>query len=109
MAGAPRKNQNAERGARFRKALDAVIKRRGGQAAIEEVVEALMVAATNGEQWAVREFFDRMEGKAHQSISTENETTVRHLISDEPMSKDEWTKQYAGGVATPAGTTESTH
>lgn len=30
-------------------------------------------------------------------------------ISDQPLSADEWAKQYAGGMETSAGPTESAH
>lgn len=36
----------------------------------------------------------------------EVEQTVRATITSEPLSEDEWTKRYGGGVAPPAGSAE---
>ena len=64
-------NRNAERGARFRRALDAEIENRGGQAAIQRVIAAMLDEAEKGEQWAVKEFFDRMAGKSVQAVEAD--------------------------------------
>ena len=52
MAGAPKGNQNAAKGREFRDALRKALAN-GGDKQLPKIVEALVNAAVDGEQWAI--------------------------------------------------------
>jgi len=65
-------NDNAAKGKRWANAIDAALKNRcksDGQKALVDLAEKMLVAAEAGEAWALKELGDRLDGKAHQSIS----------------------------------------
>lgn len=67
MAGAPLGNNNAGKN----KAWDAALRRAIAQDnadRLRRAAEQLLTLASEGEQWAIKEIADRLDGKAHQSI-----------------------------------------
>jgi 23S rRNA pseudoU1915 N3-methylase RlmH len=67
MAGAPIGNNNAAK----TKAWDAALRRAIAQDNTERLraaAEQLLTLASQGEQWAIRELADRLDGKSHQSV-----------------------------------------
>lgn len=74
MAGAPLGNQNRAKGAQWRAALDRALERReksraDGVKAIDEIAEELLKLCMSGDLQAIKEFADRMDGKAAQSVT----------------------------------------
>ena len=68
-SGAQPGNQNAVKGALFNSALKRALARAGKNVdgGLNKVCDQLVAAAINGEQWAVREVADRMDGKPAQT------------------------------------------
>lgn len=67
MAGAPLGNNNATKN----KAWDAALRRAIAQDdadRLRKAAEKLLTLAADGEQWAIRELADRLDGKATQQI-----------------------------------------
>lgn len=75
---APAGNQNAKKPKDFESALRRALARSGESVAggLDTVADKLVAAAGLGEQWAVREVADRLDGKPKQAID--------HGLSDEP-------------------------
>lgn len=68
MAGAPVGNQNAVKSKRlFTNALKRALTQ--GPEKIQKIVDMLIEKAQDGEQWAVRELIDRVDGKAPQPVT----------------------------------------
>lgn len=65
--GAPIGNQNAAKSRVFSDALRRAIAQDDGQR-IRDAAEKMLDLAAAGEQWAVKEVFDRLEGKAAQAL-----------------------------------------
>jgi len=57
----------------------------------EAVSRKLWAEASKGESWAIRELFDRIDGKAVQQIISENENRVvfEHEIVDDNITPDQ--------------------
>ena len=66
--GAPVGNQNAAKSRAFYGALSRAIAQDDGQR-LRDAAEKLLSLAAQGEGWAIKELGDRLDGKAHQSIS----------------------------------------
>jgi hypothetical protein len=89
MAGAPRGNSNPSKGAR----LSAFLRERIAERDIQEGIVAVLIAkALDGDMSAIKEIFDRTEGKAMQALelSTPDGFTVtrieRHIVDQaEPV------------------------
>lgn len=64
-------NANAAKDKPWRDALNrAMIRYDGGKAnALNRIAEQTVALAVSGEQWAVKEIADRMDGKAAQSVT----------------------------------------
>lgn len=74
MAGAPLGNTNAVKGKRWANAIDKALENRcksDGQAALVKLAEVMLNAAENGEQWAIKELGDRMDGRPAQTTVLE--------------------------------------
>ena len=81
-AGAPIGNTNAVKGKRWAKAIDKALANRcksDGQKALVELAEVMLTAAENGESWAIKELGDRLDGKPHQSVTTEGNVTLVNI------------------------------
>ena len=65
--GAPVGNQNAAKSRVFSDAIRRAIAQDDGQR-IRAAAEKLLDLAASGEAWAVKELFDRLEGKAAQQL-----------------------------------------
>lgn len=82
MSGAPIGNQNAVKAKRWQQAIDrALAKRCKGDAiaALDDLAEKFLSAVENGETNYVsgfKEFGDRLDGKAHQSITADVDANV---------------------------------
>lgn len=72
---APLGNQNAARAKLFHDALKRALARSGGSVdkGLNKVCDKLVDAALAGEQWAIKEVADRVEGKPAQSLSIGND------------------------------------
>ena len=82
--GAPQGNNNAGRNKPFWRAIDRAIVQDDGKR-LRQAAETLLDLAAAGEQWAVRELADRLDGKAPQAI-TDNEgnpLTIQFVLKDE--------------------------
>lgn len=66
--GAPVGNQNAAKSRVFSDALRRAIAQDDGKR-IRKAAEKLLDLAAEGEAWAVKEVFDRLEGKAPQAVT----------------------------------------
>ena len=69
--GAPIGNQNAAKGKRWAQAIDRALANRSPVSmtkALDELAEKLLMAADNGDGWALKELGDRIDGKPSQAI-----------------------------------------
>ena len=66
---APQGNTNAAKGALYNSALKRALARSGGSVdgGLNKVCDQLVIAALNGEQWAIKEVADRIDGKPSQT------------------------------------------
>ena len=65
-------NQNARKAKAFENALRRALARKAEStvdAGIDLVADKLVTAGCAGEQWAVKEIADRLDGKSHQSVA----------------------------------------
>lgn len=64
-------NTNAKNGDRARRAILRALARKGGDVAkgLDLAADELVKAATAGEQWAQKELYDRVDGKARQQLA----------------------------------------
>ena len=69
MAGAPKGNTNAAKGKAYNDALRRALARAGGSVdkGLNKITDQLVKAAIEGEQWAIREVADRIDGKPAQT------------------------------------------
>jgi len=89
--GAPKGNQNAKKGAMLSSRLRKRLEERAKQ---DEIVDQLIDKACEGDLSAIKEIFDRLDGKPKQSIDLESNNTHQYVISDSPMpTVDEWVKE----------------
>lgn len=100
MAGAPVGNTNATKGKPLTDALRRALARAGEgdlSVGMNGVADKVVEAALAGEQWAIREIWDRLEGKPAQSVTVggdeDNPIQARIIV--------EYVKA-AGGVPVPA-------
>jgi hypothetical protein len=70
QVGAPKGNQNAAKSRLFYDAMRKKLVQEPHR--LNSVVEVLITAAEEGEQWAVKELIDRIDGKAIQANTLEN-------------------------------------
>lgn len=90
--GAPKGNKNAEKGkimsAKLRKRLEE-------REAIEQIADALITKAIDGDLPSIKEVFDRMDGKAPQETSVDfNDRTERDYSNTEMASRLAWFIKY---------------
>lgn len=94
-SGAQPGNQNAAKGALFNSALKRALARAGKNVdgGLNKVCDQLVAAAINGEQWAVKEVADRMDGRPAQTTVLEGnpekplQQKVEQTIVDPKASK----------------------
>lgn len=70
--GAPTGNTNATKNKPWRDAINRALKKRSrvdAKEALDELAEKLLLAAENGEGWALKEVGDRIEGKPAQAVT----------------------------------------
>lgn len=92
MAGAPLGNQNAAKGRKFRAAVDRALEEKSrvlGKEALDEVCRVLIDQALAGEQWAIQQLGDRLDGKPGQALEVTGEDggpiqSAVHVIFDRP-------------------------
>jgi hypothetical protein len=79
--GAPVGNQNAAKSRVFSDALRRAIAQDDGKR-IRDAAEKMLDLAAQGEPWAVREVFDRLEGKPAQgvTVSGDEDNPINHSI-----------------------------
>ncbi len=67
---APVGNTNAAKGALYNQALKRALARAGGNVdgGLNKVTDNLVKAALAGEQWAIKEVADRMDGRPAQAL-----------------------------------------
>ena len=87
--GAPEGNHNAAKGTLYNAALKRALARAGKNVdgGLNKVCDQLVKAAIDGEQWAVKEVADRIDGKASQSM----DLTVAQ------KSPEEWAAEFEDG------------
>ncbi len=69
---APLGNQNAKKAKRWQKAIERALSRASGadiDTGLDKAADMLVAAANIGEQWALRELGDRIDGKPAQVIA----------------------------------------
>jgi hypothetical protein len=74
--GAPLGNDNANKGKRWKLAIDRALEARSkseGVEALDRLAEKLLTLADQGDLAALKELGDRIDGKAAQSIAVGNE------------------------------------
>ena len=113
--GAPKGNQNARKGKLWTDAIQRALKiwenesRVDGKKALDALAMQLLEKCLEGDMTALKELGDRLEGKPAQSVYVgEAEDNPHYIASDEPLSDDEWIKQY-GSVETSKGSAKVTH
>lgn len=85
--GAPQGNNNAGRNKPFWRAIDRAIVQDDGKR-LREAAEKLLDLAAQGEQWAVKELADRLDGKAAQAIELTADITNRAAaLSDDALAE----------------------
>ena len=103
--GAPEGNRNAEHAKPWADALrKAVLQYEDKEAGIGRG-DALRMLALNvfkqalaGDSASVREVGDRLDGKPRQQIEADNSNSnYMYVISDRPMTTEEWEKKYCAG------------
>lgn len=65
-------NSNATRGAEWRQAIKRALSHKSGKdyrAGLDLIASQIVDAACEGDQWAIREIGDRIDGKPHQSLA----------------------------------------
>ena len=95
MAGAPLGNQNAAKAKRWQnaitRALARVVEGAGVEAGLDRLADQLVQAAVRGEQWALIEIGNRLDGKPAQALTVagdedggpiKHEAVVRFVKSD---------------------------
>jgi hypothetical protein len=107
--GAPVGNKNAAKGKAWADAIKRALGRRGPDAfkAIDDLADKLLDLGMAGDLSALKELGDRLDGKSVQQVELDAEFRQRD-ITDKPLGDDEWAATYGVGMATAAGTTEST-
>lgn len=83
---APEGNNNAGKNKPFWRALDKAIAQEDGKR-LRAAAEKLLDLASNGEQWAIKELADRMDGKSAQSMTLGGSLDIRRSASE--LSDDE--------------------
>lgn len=77
MAGAPAGNQNAAKAKRWQGAITRALARvadgEGVEAGLDKLADQLVQAAQKGEQWALIEIGNRLDGKPAQSVTVAGE------------------------------------
>jgi hypothetical protein len=91
MAGAPLGNQNAAKGKKWKAAVDRALGEKSrvlGKEALDECARVLIEQALAGEQWAIKELGDRLDGKPTQQTEVSGpdggpvETVTRFRLAD---------------------------
>ncbi len=82
--GAPQGNNNAGRNKPFWRAIDRAIVQDDGKR-LRDAAEKLLDLAAQGEQWAVRELADRLDGRPAQALTDGNgdPLTITFMLKDE--------------------------
>ena len=84
--GAPIGNQNAKRAKRYQKAIERALANACGGSVddgLDKAAAQLVTACFAGDQWALKELGDRIDGKAVQPIGGDDDSppiTVRGMI-----------------------------
>lgn len=84
MAWQPGQSGNPEgrrREQKFRAVLDRAILQDDGKR-LRDAAEKLLDLAAEGEQWAVKELADRLDGKPTQATLLDGDLTVKHGLAD---------------------------
>lgn len=78
--GAPVGNQNAKKAKKWADAVNRALARiaegQGVEAGLDKCADQLVAAAVKGEQWALRELGDRVDGKPAQVIAGDSENPL---------------------------------
>ncbi len=94
--GAQIGNSNAANGRRFRDGIRRALARESGgslQTGIDRICTQLVRAAFDGQQWALQELGNRLDGKPVAQLNIE--TQFRPVdVSAEPLSVEEWKAKH---------------
>lgn len=87
MAGAPEGNTNAAKGRLWHEAIRRAIARKAAgnlNNGLDNLADKLVSAADSGEQWAILEIGNRLDGKPAQAVmlgsDAENPVTFNHTV-----------------------------
>jgi hypothetical protein len=98
VVGAPIGNKNAigqqDTERPFREALNRAIKQDDGKR-IRSAAEKLLDLAADGEQWAVKELADRVDGKASQQVNLDANVKASVVITATPLDENIWANAQA--------------
>lgn len=72
---APEGNQNAAKGKVWNDALRKAIVQDDGKR-VRAAIDSLLTQAADGEQWAIKELADRLDGKPAQTIAGDSENPL---------------------------------
>ena len=82
-AGAPLGNTNASKSKPFWHAIDRAIVQENGKR-LRSAAEKLLDAAAAGEEWAIRELGDRLDGRPAQAVQLSGDAdaplTINHKV-----------------------------
>lgn len=72
MAGAPQGNKNAAKGRKWQKAIERALARAANStvsAGLDEAANLFVKAVRSGDQWALKELGDRIDGRPAQALT----------------------------------------
>ena len=97
-------NKLAEKSRLFDGALRRAIAQDDGER-LRRAAEALLTQAAEGEQWAIGMLADRLDGKAHQSLTVEKKDVSQYSLQE--LAAEMAAAIASGGNETPASAGES--
>lgn len=86
LGGAPEGNQNSAKGRRWAAAIDRALAKRckgDGIKALDELAEKLLANCELGDNSALKELGDRIDGKAHQAIDVKGGLVIIQATEDD--------------------------
>jgi hypothetical protein len=98
-------NQNAKKAKRWEHAIKRALARSVNSnidAGLDALADKVVSMAMAGDQWAIGEIGNRIDGKPRQQVEVNAEFRHRD-VSAEPLTADEWERTYGDRLASAAG------
>ena len=98
--GAPLGNTNKIKNNKWVEAIKRAIARMGNStisAGLDKIADKVVGMALQGDPWAITEIGNRIDGKARQQVEISGEFRHRD-VSAEPLTPDEWEREYGNRV-----------